>query len=113
MNKALFYRKCSTAEEYFKLFHSCPDLGFEMNFIIAKTIILSDEEYTIFINNFLCDNLNIEKITNELFIDETDCVHCGFFTVDGLSGFLVYPSGYKYARYVAFYHSKEPYRKEV
>lgn len=102
--KALFFRKCSCADEYMKLFNQYPYYGQELNFEIVKTINLKDQnEYDSFTNNFLADNEEIKKMKDCLFIDNNDCVHCAFFTLDGNSGFLVYSSGYDYARYVAFY----------
>lgn len=106
MDTALFYRKCSNSKEYFKLANNYPYLGSKLHFIIEYTIILKQEEYDKFLNEFLHDNARIKKITNNLYMDDSDTIHCAFFTSDGNSGFLIYPSGYNYARYVAFYDLK-------
>lgn len=103
MDSALFYRKCTNSNEYFKLANYYPDLGSKLKFTISHTIILTSDEYNNFVNNFLWDNDTIKNITKDLYMDEMDIVHCAFFTVDGSHGFLVYPSGYNYARYVAYY----------
>ncbi len=101
--KALFFRKCSNAGEYFRLSDKYPGFGSELEFEIVKTITLTPEEYVHFKQTFLYDNENIAKITNELYMDESDKVYCAFVTDGNPGGFLVYPSGYNYARYVAYY----------
>ncbi len=114
MDSALFYRKCANANEYFKLANLYPYLGSELKFIIEYTIILTPEEYKDFTNSFLTDNHHIEIIKKQLYMDETDTVHCAYFTVDGSSGFLVYSSGYNYSRYVAFYkNNKKIIKKDI
>ena len=107
MDSALFYRKCANADEYFRLATNYPDLGSELHFIIDFTFVLSTDEYKHFTDGFLWDNDDIKKITKNLFMDKSDIVHCAYFTVDGSRGFLVYPSGYNYARYIAYYESNK------
>jgi len=105
MKSALFFRKCPNQDEYFKLSNNYPYLGSELKFVIDTTILLSKNDYNEFTSHFLKDNDVIMKIKNELFMDENDLVHCAYFTIDGSYGFLVYSSGYDYAKYVAFYQS--------
>lgn len=107
MESALFFRKCPNESEYFKLSNNYPYLGSNLNFEILKTIQLSHDDYCNFKNNFLKDNDVIMGITKDLYMDDNDCVHCAFFTEDGNSGFLVYSSGFDYARYVAYHQQKE------
>lgn len=107
MKTALFFRKCTNESEYFKLSKYYSHLGNNLTFKILKTIKLSQNDYSDFKNNFLNDNDIIMQITNDLYIDGNDCVHCAFFTEDEKSGFLVYTSGYNYARYVAYYQIEE------
>lgn len=107
METALFFRKCPNESEYFKLAKHYSHLGNRLKFKILQTIKLSNDEYSNFKSNFLKDNNVIIKITNDLYFDENDCVHCAFFTEDEKSGFLVYSSGYDYARYVAYHQIKE------
>ena len=105
METALFFRKCPNQDEYFKLANNYPDFGNNLNFVIDTTVVLTESDYQEFTSNFLTDNEVIIKIKNELFMDENDLVHCAYFTIDGSYGFLVYSSGYDYARYVAYYES--------
>lgn len=107
METALFFRKCPNSDEYFKLAKCYSHLGSNLNFKILKTIKLSHDDYSDFKTNFLKDNNDIIKMTNDLYMDDNDCVHCAFFTEDEISGFLVYSSGYGYARYIAYYQIKE------
>ena len=111
METALFFRKCPNQNEYFKLANNYPDLGSNLNFKIEITVILSKSEYENFANNFLVDNDVIIKNNESLFMDDFDLVHCAYFTIDGSFGFLVYPSGFSYARYVAYYQSNQIIRK--
>lgn len=106
METALFFRKCSNQSEYFKLANNYPDLGSNLNFIIDTTVVLSENDYQEFTSDFLTDNEIIIKIKNELFMDENNLVHCAYFTIDGSYGFLVYSSGFDYARYVAYYEAR-------
>ena len=103
MESALFFRKCPNKNDYFKLANNYPDLGSKLNFKIEITVVLSEYEYEEFTNNFLKDNDVLINNKDSLFMDEFDLVHCAYFTIDGVNGFLVYPSGFSYARYVAFY----------
>ena len=111
MESALFFRKCPNQDEYFKLANTYPDLGAKLNFEIELTVILSKNDYNEFVNNFLSDNDVIIKNREALFMDESDLVHCAYFTIDGNYGFLVYPSGFSYARYVAFYKLNKAIKK--
>ena len=111
MSKALFFRKCSNEQEYLKLADNYPYLGNELELEVVATILLTSEEYFNFKNNFLNDDENIKKITKELYMDESDKVYCAFVTDGNFDGYLVYPSGYNYARYVAHYHCDKKYLK--
>ena len=101
--RALFFRKCSNAGEYFRLSDKYPDFGSELEFEIVKTITLDPDDFFHFKNNFLVDDERIAKITKDLYMDESDKVHCAYVTDGSPGGFLVYPSGFNYARYVAYY----------
>ena len=111
MSKALFFRKCSNEEEYLRLSDNHPDLGSELEFEVVATIILNPDEYFYFKNNFLKDDENIKKITKELYMDEHDKVYCAYVTDGCYGGYLVYPSGYNYARYVARYFGDKKFLK--
>ena len=111
MRKALFLRKCSNEEEYFNTITDNNFLGNELEFEIVVTIVLNSDEYDYFKNNFLVDDKNIKKVTNDLYIDKNGIVHCAYVTDGSYSGYLVYPSGYNYARYVAFHHEEIKYLK--
>ena len=103
MNKALFYRKCSSLEEYKTLSSKYSDLGQKLYFKIVKTILLSEKEYYYFINNFLKDFSFIADNKNIAIMNHNDVVSCLLITSNKKDGILVYPSGYSYARYVAFW----------
>lgn len=108
--KALFFRKCSDYIEYDKLAKNYSYLGQELEYKIKKIVkFMTYEEYKKFISNFLDDDLSIKLITKELFMDKNDIVHCALFTWKNEEGFLVYPSGYNYARYVAKWNYKMGY----
>ncbi len=111
METALFFRKCPNQDEYFKLANNYPDLGSNLNFKIEVTVVLSKNDYDEFTSHFLADNDVIIKNNENLFMDDMDLVHCAYFTIDGSFGFLVYPSGFSYARYVAYYQSNKKIMK--
>lgn len=103
MNKALFYRKCSSLGEYKTLSSKYSDLGQKLYFKIVKTILLPEKEYYYFINNFLKDFSFIADNKNIATMNHNDVVSCLLITSNKKDGILVYPSGYSYARYVAFW----------
>ena len=107
MNKALFYRKCSSLKEYKILSSKYSDLGQKLYFKILKTILLSEKEYCNFINNFLKDYSFISDNKELATMDNNDVVSCLLITSNKKDGILVYPSGYSYARYVAFWINSE------
>ena len=74
-----------------------------MEYKVVHIIKANKNSYEKFVSKFLDDDIIIKKITDKLFIDETGCVHVALITQDYNSGFLIYPSGYSYARYVAFW----------
>lgn len=111
MSKALFFRKCSNEQEYLKLSNDYPYLGNNLEFEVVATILLTPDEYFNFKNNFLVDSDNIKKITKKLYMDENDKVYCAYVTDGCYGGYLVYPSGYNYARYVARYFGDNEYLK--
>lgn len=106
MSKALFFRKCPNAEDYQYRAINFPSFGQELNYIIYKTITLSKEKYDSVINGFLYDNKDVMKYTDNLTMDDSDTVNCLLFTYDNKSGYLVYPAGYSYCRYVAYWEEK-------
>lgn len=106
MNKALFFRKCPNAEDYQFRANKFPAFGQELNYNIFKTIVLSKDKYDLVINGFLYDNKDVMKYTDNLTMDDSDTVNCLLFTCDKKSGYLVYPAGYDYCRYVAYWEDK-------
>ena len=111
MNTALFFRKCENEKEYLYLASNCYYMGEEEEFEIVTTIILNPDEYKFFINNFLVDNKYIEKITEQLYHDDTGKLHCAYVTDGSCNGYLVYPSGFNYARYISYYPNEKKYIK--
>lgn len=101
MKKGLFFRKCVNANNYFDLCKNYPSYGSELEYKVVK--VIQTNNYEKFISNFLKDDIIIKNVTHELFMDENDCVHVALITKDYNSGFLIYPAGYNYARYVAFW----------
>ena len=63
-------------------------------------------EYKKFTSDFLCDDVSIKLITKDLYMDNNDKVYCALFTWRNEEGFLVYPAGYNYAKYVAKWNYK-------
>lgn len=111
--KALFFRKCPSDAEYNNLACKYPDYGQELEYRVINIIkYLEYDDYLKFINNFLVDDDNIKNITSNLYMDEQDVVHCALFTWKNEEGYLVYPSGYNYARYVAKWNYKMGYGDE-
>ena len=103
MASALFFRKCTNSRILKWNYDVIPGLGQILNYEIVETITLTKSDYNYFINNFLNYFEFIDEIKDKLFMDEYDCVHCVLIKSDSDDGILVYPSGYPYARYVAFY----------
>ncbi|MDD4548074.1 MAG: hypothetical protein PHI05_04975 [Bacilli bacterium] len=103
MNQALFFRKCYNHVEHQKNRTFLPEYGQTLTYEIIETINLSLKEYKVFINNFLKENKYIETYKNDLVMNQNDKVNCLLFTEDNNEGYLVYSSGYKYARYVAYW----------
>lgn len=111
--KALFFRKCKCDSEYNNLFSKYPDYGQELEYKVVNVIkFIKHEEYLKFISNFLADDENIKSIAADLYMDNNDVVHCALFTWKNKEGYLVYPSGYNYARYVAKWNYKMGYGDE-
>lgn len=107
MKQALFFRKCFDSNEYFYKSSKMSDFGNYLYFNIYKIIKLSDSAYNNFINNFMNDQSFISNNKDKLIMHDDDSVECLFITNNNYSGFLVYPSGYNYARYVAFYRKDD------
>lgn len=101
MEKALFFRKCSNCNEYNYLSKKLPSFGQLIDYEIIAIVQLEEIEYSNFTHNFLTDNNHIEKLKDRATMNERDCVSCILFTSNLKEGFLVYPSGYNYARYIA------------
>lgn len=106
MNKALFFRKCISKKDLEKHYTFLSEFGQELEYKIVKTIILNEFDYKVFINNFLLDYDYIDKEKNKTYMDNYDCIHCLLIKNKDENGILVYPSGYSYARYTAFYIDK-------
>ena len=105
--KATFFRKCANEKDFSLMSNQFNLLGDEAEYVIEKKIILSADDYDLFKNGFLYDNINIINNLDLMFIDNSKTIHCLLFTHDNKSGFLVYSSGYNYARYVAKWESEE------
>lgn len=105
MNKALFYRKCSSLKEYKNLSSKYSDLGQQLYFKIVKIVLIPEDEYNYFTNNFLKDFDFIATNKDIAFMDQNDIVNCLLITSNKKNGILVYPSGYSYARYVAYWNN--------
>lgn len=101
--KALFFRKCKTKTDLQWHYDMLPSFGQELEYKIVKTKILNNNDYHKFANGFLMYFDFIDKIKDELYMDENDCVHCLLVKSENDPGILVYPSGYSYARYTALY----------
>lgn len=101
MTKALFYRKCPNASYYKKLSTNSPQLGQELEYKIVWLIKCDFEQYQDFCSNFLKDDPILKKIKEKLTMDENDVVSVALVTYNHREGWLVYPSGFDYARYVA------------
>ena len=102
MRTALFFRKCLNYNDYFNRCNCLKSFGQVLEYKIIKTILLTQPEYNKLTSNFLIDNKHIIKHLDQLIMDSNDCVYCLFFTVNNHEGFLVYPAGYNYCRYVAY-----------
>lgn len=103
MDTALFFRKCNNSDQLKFLTEQLQDFGNEFTYEIVKTIVLDPMDFIEFKNDFLIDRDYISNITKELYMDEFDNVHCLLITNSkGNEKYLVYPSGYSYARYVAW-----------
>ena len=100
MRKAIFFRKCINANDYLSLLIDEPILGQEMNYKIVWIIKCDLEQYQKFQDDFLKDDPIIKKIKSKLYIED-NCVHVALCTYDYKEGWLIYPSGYNYARYIA------------
>ncbi len=101
MTKALFFRKCPNASEYKKLSTCYPHLGQELEYKITWLIKCDFEQYQDFCSNFLKDDPVLKKIKDKLTMDENDVVSVALCTFNHREGWLVYPAGYDYARYIA------------
>ncbi len=110
--KALFYRKCSSDEEYKTLSTKYTNYGQWLEFVISKTVILSNDDYNKFITDFTIDNNIIKNNLKLMTMDKNDIVSCLLFTNNNTDGYLVYSAGYRYARYVASY-KKNPQSKTL
>ena len=107
MNKALFLRKCFNNDEYQKNIKHLQDCGQLLKYRIVGTVKLSGNNYKDFTNNFYKDNSFIKVFKDMLIIDDNNIVNCLLFTFDEQEGYLVYSSGYNYARYVAHWKSEQ------
>lgn len=105
MSKALFFRKCTSEADLHRHYNILSAFGQELEYKIVKTIILSKDEYRYFSGNFLLKNDYIDKLKDQLYMDKNDCLHCLLIKAKNNNGILVYPSGYSYARYTAFYNN--------
>lgn len=102
MKKALFFRKCCNDNDYFMRIKNYSDLGNIASYKIYKTIKLTENDYFLFVNDFYKEQDFIIKHKEHLTIDSDDSINCLFITYNNITGFLVYPSGYNYSRYVAY-----------
>lgn len=103
MNNALFFRKCSSSKMLKWNYDNIPEFGQILEYKIVAIKSLNSSDYNYFSNNFLKKFDFIDNLKNKLIMDESDCVHCILVKSNSSNGILVYPAGYSYARYVAFY----------
>lgn len=107
MNKAYFYRKSENIKDYDNVVLNYKEYTDCLSFIIAKKILLNNEQYISFINNFLKEQKFIKDNIHLMTMDEHDTVSCLLVYCDNFDfGILVYSAGYKYARYVGKYFNK-------
>lgn len=102
MDKALFFRNCSNYLNYYNNINNLNSFGTYFYYTISKIIILSENEYNHFINNFSQNYDFISNSINKMHMDEKDVLSCLFVTHNLNQGYLVYSAGYNYARYIAF-----------
>ncbi|MBQ9072164.1 MAG: hypothetical protein IJY25_03295 [Bacilli bacterium] len=102
MKTALFFKKCLNKSDYFNRYNNLKSYGQILEYKIVQTIVMTPKEYNDLTSNFLIKNKYIIKYLNQLIMDSNDCVFCLFFTTNNRDGFLVYPSGYNYCRYIAY-----------
>lgn len=102
MNRALFYRNAENLKEYNNAIKKYKKYTDNLNYSIAKKILLKKEQYIFFINNFKIEQKFIIDNINLMHMDENDnisclLVYCKYYN----NGILIYSAGYNYARYIA------------
>ena len=102
MNSALFFRKCSGTEELNYMNEHLPLLGEELYYHVIKKIKLNDRDFNNFKSDFFKDRKYIKDVANNLVFTPSGIVKCLLITnLSESERYLVYSSGYSYARYVA------------
>jgi len=102
MEKAYFYRKAESIKEYDNIILKYREYTDYLSFKITKKILLNEEQYQNFINNFLKEQKFIKDNINLMTMDSNDVVSCLLICCENYNyGILVYSAGYSYARYVA------------
>lgn len=104
MEKAYFYRKAENIKEYDNVILKYKEYTDYLNFKIVKKILLNEEQYWSFINNFMKEQKFIKDNINLMTMDNDDVVSCLLvFSKNYNFGILIYSAGYSYARYIAKY----------
>lgn len=102
MEKAYFYRKAENIKEYDNVILKYKEYTDYLSFKIAKEILLNEEQYKNFINNFIKEQKFIKDNINLMTMDNNDVVSCLLVCSKNYNfGILIYSAGYGYARYVA------------
>lgn len=77
-------------------------------FVVRKTIILSEAEFEAFKYRSLLDYDFIAKNKDLMYVDENGVWNCIFVTTEEANyGFLIESEGYDYARYMAFIYKED------
>ncbi|MDD2518709.1 MAG: hypothetical protein PHG18_02345 [Bacilli bacterium] len=102
MKKAYFYRKAESIKEYDNVILKYKEYTDYLSFKIAKKILLNEEQYKNFINNFMKEQKFIKDNINLMTMDNNDNVSCLLIYCKNYNyGILVYSAGYGYPRYIA------------
>lgn len=100
-NEAVFYQKCTDYHDYDMRYGIFGSIETKNSFNIIKTIVMNKKEYKDFIEHFLYYWDFLNEIKGLPYISEDKIVNCILVTENNSDGFLVYTSGFPYARYVA------------
>lgn len=97
-NKAIFLRKMTCLEELIRSSKSMSKAT-AMEYVITRTVELTDQEFKCFTNDFLEDQSWINEGEGGFERYKVKCIEVVNMTTG--QAILVNPEGYKYARYTA------------